>query len=182
MSIDDLTRLAQPPKCPLAFGNPLLWDSVERHLGTPLPADYKQLINLYGAGSFYDFLSFISPFNRDGTLSENGLFQWADNGREQYIGMKESFGVSVPEKFPFPAFPEHGGLLAVGGYEYGGTIYWLTIGDPDEWTIVVYSEDFFEFRKYDMSLSGFLTQWLSGILNPPMFDDDLCDRSKPIFR
>ncbi len=183
MSIQTLIKIAPPPGVPVAAGTPELWPVIEEGLGTALPADYKEFINLYGAGDFFGFLSLVSPFALDGSVPPDSLlYRWAEAGARNYAGMKEHFGGIAPEKFPFTAFPERNGLLAMGGYEYGGTIYWLTEGLPDTWGIVAYDEEFFEFRSYPITVTGFLVEWINGTLKPEFFDEGNYQRNPPIFR
>jgi len=172
--IEELKRLAPPPAQPVACGTYDMWKSVEDALSLQLPEDYKQFINTYGNGGFYDFLSIVSPFDRDNGFSEDStLLKWIASETQQYKEMKETFGKNAPEKFPFSAHPEENGLLAIGGIETGGTIYYLTEGQPETWTIVIYAEDFYEFAWCKKSLTEFLVDWLSGNFTAPFFDDDV---------
>ncbi len=122
-------------------------------------------------------MSLVSPFDRDNGFSEkSSLLIWIDVETEQYKDMKESFGKDAPEKFPFNAYPEPSGLMAIGGIETGGNIYYLTEGAPQQWTIVVYAEDFYEFAWCKKSLTGFLVDWLFGDFNPPFFFRGVLER------
>ncbi len=56
-SLHSLTRLAPPPGSP----RPTDWDAVESLLRRPLPTDYKQLVDIYGPGSFCGFLHLYTP-------------------------------------------------------------------------------------------------------------------------
>lgn len=183
--IEELKRLAPPPTQPVACGIYELWQSVEQALSLQLPEDYKQFINTYGSGGFYDFLSIVSPFDRDNGFSENSnQLKWLAFETEQYKEMKETFGIDAPSKFPFNAYPEPEGLMAIGGIETGGNIYYLTEGAPQQWTIVIYAEDFYEFAWCKKSLTEFLVDWLSGDFNdfnPPFFFRGVLERDVAAF-
>ncbi len=182
MSLEALKILAPPPSEPVAAGTYAQWEHVEESLGLALPEDYKRFINAYGNGGFYKSLSIISPFGRDNSLDSHGnLLRWIKSGSEEYSSMKASFGRHNPEKFPFAAYPELGGLLAIGGIETGGIIYYRTQGQPSQWTIVIYDEEFYEFAECQATLTEFLIEWLEGRFYPPFFFDDVLERDGPPF-
>jgi hypothetical protein len=66
----------------------------------------------------------------------------------------------------FPVFPDPGGLLSVGADINGNTLFWLTKGEPDEWPVVYMDDDFLEYDLYEMSLTTFLVEWISGRIEP----------------
>ncbi len=182
MSLEALKLLASPPAVPTAAGSYDQWQHFEERLGLPLPEDYKQFINAYGMGEFYDFLSIIGPFGRDDSLDQSDtLLHWIQSGSRGYSSRKASFGRHSPEKFPFAAYPEPGGLLAIGGIETGGVIYYRTEGQPSQWTIVIYDEEFYEFAECSSTLTGFLVEWLAGRFYPSFFFDNVLQRDEPPF-
>src|SRR4051794_2040355 len=62
-TLDDLLELAPSPDQPVEPGSSEQWKEVERTLGTPLPGDYKQMINAYGTGEFCDLFYLFNPFS-----------------------------------------------------------------------------------------------------------------------
>src|SRR5262245_54185791 len=54
----------------------------------------------------------------------------------QRLGIPKSHGDE--EDFPFPVFPEAGGLLPIGIDETNVRLCWQAVGDAPEWPIVVF--------------------------------------------
>jgi hypothetical protein len=189
--LDELFRLAPPPKSPTAPGHPGEWGRVEQALGTPLPEDYKRIIEAYGRGCFNDLFYLFNPFSRRvqtllrqvGTPEHGEDLDWAypvDSCLEQY---QLHGAIENPEVCPFGTFPEPGGLFPLGGDTNGGYAFWLTSGRPAEWTLAVFDDDFSECERYPMPLVEFLVLWLSGEL-PSCFSGvggQFLDMTDPIF-
>jgi hypothetical protein len=127
--IAELMNLVPPPRQPLANqGN---WASVEQSLGTALPADFKELVSVYGCGLFNDHVYLNSPFATStqfnlSWLIETLLQNFRDN-RDDEIG--------AWEQTKFPIYPESDGLLPFASASNGETFSWRTIGPPDDWHI-----------------------------------------------
>ena len=47
----------------------------------------------------------------------------------------------------------------------GGSAFWLTEGQPDEWPLIFYPREFCELERYSMPLVAFLGYWVSGNLS-----------------
>jgi hypothetical protein len=130
-TIDDLTALIPPPPSPAdAEGD---WRQVEATLGLRLPADYKQLVRTYGFGSFDDILLW-TPFTRymDGTT--NVVQQNLD-----LLAIFEDLREDSPEDFPYPLYPEPGGLLQWASTGNGDALCFITEGEPDRWPVAVWN-------------------------------------------
>ncbi|SIN91516.1 SMI1-KNR4 cell-wall [Singulisphaera sp. GP187] len=155
---------APPPACPVNAGSPEQWDEVEAQLGTVLPGDYKWLINTYGSGDFCDLLGVLNPFSS----SESGnLLSQVDPILEHY---REGPGFQIAVKRPFPAYPERGGLLPVARDSNGDDLFWLTRGEPDDWTLVHYNwRGGWEYQQYYIPLAQFIAEWVSGLLPESFF-------------
>ena len=179
MSFEELVKMVPPPLSPVGAGTPDGWREVEFLLGITLPQDYKQFINTYGTVAFYNFFAPVSPFdNGIKVIPDNNLIQWVSEGIETYKMVQEGF----PEECHYPTFPEPGGLLPFAGDEHGGTHFWLTSGEPDEWIIVLGRSDFVDFEEHQTSLTGFLVGWLSGEIVPRLFPKNILNRNVPIIR
>src|SRR5690348_13132947 len=61
-SLQHLMKLVPPPNNPVAPGSPEAWKHVEEEMGTPLPQDFKDYIQVYGAGQWADFFGVMNPF------------------------------------------------------------------------------------------------------------------------
>ncbi|MFK0246866.1 SMI1/KNR4 family protein [Amycolatopsis azurea] len=118
------------------FRPELDWDTVERELGTPLPADYKDLLARFPSGDFRGCIELDNPGQSADDLAgtkgsnEKLLEIFAD----EYTGYLT--GVS------YRLFPEPGGLYPWGRNDVGGTFWWITdSADPDDWRIAYNDRD-----------------------------------------
>jgi hypothetical protein len=62
----------------------------------------------------------------------------------------------------------------------GDDLFWQTIGDPDQWTVVVINGRSYRVETFDNSISGFLAGVICGSIRPQFMPQDLC--AKPAFR
>ena len=89
------------------------------------------------------------------------------------------------ERCPFPVFPEPGGLLPLGGDTNGGSMFWVTDGPPDGWSLVLYDwRGGYESERHEMPLVEFLVGWLSGEIPDCFFGvgiDSPIIRRDPVF-
>ncbi|WP_433146406.1 SMI1/KNR4 family protein [Actinomadura nitritigenes] len=107
------------------------WEAIEQELGVPaLPADYKRLYEVYGAG---------------GRFAVNGIFVQAPDGLAEHLAEYGHYYRKWAENCRNPAnpdrrykgYPEPGGLLYCGSTEGRDTLCWDTAGpDPDRWPVV----------------------------------------------
>jgi hypothetical protein len=158
--LDDLINLVRPPDhIPIQID----WGVVEAGLGTPLPADYKALIETYGPGTFDDFLTVFQPGTPFLTIelafqarrSEQILNQLRDQGREI---------------IPFPP----GELLPAAGTDNGDTLYWIKrpTEESDAWTITGNEARNTIWPQFPGGLAAFLHAVLSRAIRFPIFPDD----------
>ncbi|MFI0242453.1 SMI1/KNR4 family protein [Streptomyces sp. NPDC016845] len=124
------------------------WAAAERTLGTRLPDDYKRLVETYGRGDFWDALCLCTPFG------DANPVRLAADLAEDYGPLRES----APEDYPYPLFPEPGGLLAWAVTDCGGHVCWLTEGAPASWPVIVWSRDD-DHERFDCSAAEFLDGW-----------------------
>ncbi|MFD7537573.1 MULTISPECIES: SMI1/KNR4 family protein [unclassified Streptomyces] len=163
-TIDDLLRLAPPPSAPVcATGD---WTAVEAALGLGLPADFKTLVTCYGYGLFADFIAPLTPFGERNLLQEQA-------GR--ILIRESSFRKHNPEKCPYPFHPEPGGLLPWAGLDNGAYFCWLTVGEPDDWTVVAWNPRSWFYEPHAMGAVEFLHGLLSRRIETEtcgLFDED----------
>lgn len=159
MSLSELVKLVPPPKEPIWNGEGEDLAAVERELGTRLPSDYLDLIRVYGSGTFCNTLDIFSPFGPKRLKLQH------DSRREFYCGMLSGFPARLP-KPKFPVYPEEGGILVVGGDEFSTHFCWLTRGLPDSWPLIWFDDYMVEYEIFDLALSEFLTEWVSGRIEP----------------
>ncbi|CCB77016.1 protein of unknown function [Streptantibioticus cattleyicolor NRRL 8057 = DSM 46488] len=75
-----LTAMIPPGVTP----RPKHWATVEVRLGTPLPRDYKELIDTYGGGQFDFHISLLEPD------PQNGLYDLLEDNDGLVISLKGS--------------------------------------------------------------------------------------------
>jgi hypothetical protein len=165
MPIADLLIAVPAPQCPVYSGAPSEWGLVERILEIELPADYKNLINSYGTGSFLNFLSPLSPFAPFSTslnlLSDGkALLSAYQSGRKEF-----------PEYSPpFEAYPHSGGLFPWATTVNGDVLFWLMRRHSDLWPTVVCDSKFSEdYELIEMSATALVCSWVTQGLKPRSF-------------
>lgn len=137
-ALDRLVSLAPPPAVPVdATGD---WPAVA------LPSDYRDLVTRYGKGVFNDNVMLRVPVDVD----------LLDVDRD----LREEFG---DENYPYPLYPEPGGLLVWATTSDCGRLCWLTVGEPDEWPVVVWMPRAY-YERHEMGAVALLEAWLSGRL------------------
>ncbi|MBI3412424.1 MAG: SMI1/KNR4 family protein [Planctomycetes bacterium] len=150
MAIDDLTQLVEPPKFLVEKGDPSIWRSIEQRIGTPLPDDFRDFGITYGSGSFVDPSLRISVYN---PFSES--FQERINQHRYTLeALKAGEG---DEYFPYGIFPAPGGLVAWGHDDLAGELYWLTVGKPNNWRVIV-RDDPNELEEFGETMTTFLAK------------------------
>ena len=141
-ALDELTSLVPPPADPPPAVD---WDAARAALGVELPADYRALVERYGAGEIAGLALLVPGHpNRHVDLLRQVVPQrWAlqyliDEGIEQ----------------PYP--PER---LLPWGIDGGGNVaWWLMEGD---WPVVANEARGEEWHRHD-GAAGFLAAILSG--------------------
>ena len=170
-SLENLLRLINPPDSPADTGQPDQWADVERALGMPLPSDYKQFINAFGTGEFNDLFWVYNPFSSIESMNllwqagvPESLEMDEELGRvyrfDSILDHYYSFRCEYPEDCPLPPYPEPGGLLPIGGDSNGGSMWWLTEGEPGVWPLARLPHALQPIEQHAMPLVEFLVKWL----------------------
>lgn len=162
-SVDDLASLVPPPDTPVAGDGD--WLAVEASLGVPIPGDFKDLLRRYGLGQFDD-IALLTPFAPSGKEFAD-LVGRAHSLLPTFAQHREEW----PDDFPYPLYPEPGGLLEWATTGNGDSLCWLVSDDPDLWPVVVWNirEG---AERHDSGAVEFLRSYLSGertveLLGPP---------------
>ena len=185
IDVDDLIGLVPPPERLVDRVPWERWPEIEQELGTPLPRDYKLILTTYGAGEFNGFFGLFHPLGQSdsGNLIRQARREVFD-GLEPHLLMYEESRVIFPEVCTLPSYPEPGGLLPLGGDINGGSAFWLTRGEPDDWSLVFYPHGFWQVEEQPFALAGFLVLWIAGELPGCFFGAGgrSANRTDPAFR
>jgi len=122
-----------------------------------LPNDFTQFVRLYGSGSFENggtFLTVLNPFEKHSAEQfdqhSNSISNLVKGEGEDYI--------------PYKLHPAKPGLLLWGYGEDRKHFFWLTKGNPEEWTVVA-MHDLEICTPFDMPMVEFLKQLLCSELD-----------------
>ncbi|MER6345434.1 SMI1/KNR4 family protein [Streptomyces sp. NPDC001595] len=156
--LDALRLLAPPPAEPFLGGG--TWEELFAELGTRLPREYVELLEVYGAGIFSEWLRLHTPLRtgerRFATLAEEIL--------DGYRQLRDGFA----EDFLLPVRPEPGGFLPFANSIDGDYLGWLTEGpDPDAWPLVFWPRHAAQGPPLAGGLVETLLAWQRGRLVTP---------------
>lgn len=120
------------------------WPAVEADLGTALPSDYKEIVDLFGPGGFDEYVDLLVP-----GAGGMDLADWAEcDGDAPDLGEHHA-GCPAPRR-----------LLRWGASEQEFDFVWQTgTADPDEWHVLV--GQFGDWERFDCGLGEFLVRMLT---------------------
>jgi hypothetical protein len=158
------------------------WGAIEGDLGLPLPTDYKLLADSFPEGWFRRFIRLRRPVPwPDGRVRLMSKF-----ALEQLESMRE-YRETGEVAFPYPLFPEPEGVLPWGSISSPGVAFWLTGSpDPDEWPVVVATEECDYWDRFDGTTCEFLIAVANARYDASRFmtaafdDQELRKPSRPI--
>jgi hypothetical protein len=138
------------------------WRAIEEALGLRLPADYKVLAESFPLGWFRMFAKVEVPAGRQRLLGDYAVMQL------DHLRQVRATGES---SFPFPVFPEPGGVLPWGSIGSPGLAFWLTeADDPDGWPVIAAgSHDYWD--RFDGPACEFLAEVAAGRYDASGFPD-----------
>ncbi|MFG3105492.1 SMI1/KNR4 family protein [Streptomyces tendae] len=123
------------------------WETVEGELQVPLPADYKQLFEAFGGGTFSESVYFFGP---SGPHAFNFLAQWR--------AALEAGGSDDVQPIYSPG---EKGVIVWAATEWADEYAWLVDAQNPGVCSVLVRGDVGEWRTYDMSTSEFLYRVLA---------------------
>ena len=130
---------------------------MEERLGTALPADYKQIAEIFGCGAFDGYLSLYVP---DAQLISFDFVRNAERLAEFAVDHSTIWE-------PYAVYPAPGGLLAWAGTEQARQAYWLAEGpDPNRWPILTTDDARDAWRLFDGTTGEFVFRMLTDPLRP----------------
>jgi hypothetical protein len=143
------------------------WHQAPAEVGFAFPADYRDLVDLYGSIRINGELSVWTPSLRP---SEPGApvgftgFVWKtthEGGIGDYLGGCYEDGDF--DECPYPPYPEPGGLLIWGSNPNVDHCFWLTEGDdPDKWPIAIWYRQLAKWDRFDGGMADFLLAVVTG--------------------
>ena len=142
-SLDDLREYIRPS---IWRPDGIDWQRSEQTVNSRLPSDYEGFMRTFGPGSIAGFFYIEPPI-----AFESHSVQGMSVPSEELLTDMES---------PYPAFPEPGGLIYLGGDSDADVVFYRAVGEPDDWPIVVRRRHhgFREsgWTQYDCGLVDFL--------------------------
>jgi hypothetical protein len=130
-----------------------------------LPEDYKDYLRTYGTGCVADFIWIMNP------SASNPNLNLLTHGERRLAAYREIRGDEGAE-FPYRLFPEPGGLLPFGLTDNGDTLFWRTLGSPEDWTVVVSEARVPQYEEFALCTTAFLVAILRSAVRPASFPDD----------
>src|SRR5215471_8644139 len=131
------------------------WAEIERGIGLRLPADYKLLSEAFPSGWVRGFVRLRKP-DRPSDGAQRLLGEFAMD----QLWTLRAWRSERQGRFPYPLYPEPGGLLSWGAIAAGGYAFWLTApaDEPDSWPVVIASQDCDAWARFDGPVSEFLVE------------------------
>lgn len=136
---------------------------VEKHYKFKFPKDYIQFLTNYGLGQIDNFISIYSVTNSP------GYYEMIEYECQNYRYFKEEFS----KYYTHDVFPEKDGLFPLGRTDGGCLMWWKTALEPENWSIVVYGENSWDYEEYDMQLCEFLYKYFTKQIDCLGFSDSL---------
>jgi hypothetical protein len=138
------------------------WPATEAELRLPLPSDYRAFIDRYGAGSVDDVIHIYHP--------TTGLV--LPEQAERHLRLAREDRDEDPEAYPYPLWPEPGGLFPFARTMDRCYFYWRTTdADPDGWSTAL-TEAHYDWWEHPTGMAAFLVDVLAGRAQYPIFLDD----------
>lgn len=145
MAVAELAALVTPPSRPQDGAGS--WRAIQPSLGIHYPADFRELIERYGTGEFFEKLVILNPLNQ---WCREDIAKQLKNLRAMRDAMDLSGAVH----------PETAGLFPWGFDSNGNKFCWLTKGEPDEWPVIQlgHNEEG-DLHRADVSVTTFLVNF-----------------------
>lgn len=153
--LDALRLLSPPPERP--YRGDGTWERLFAELGTQLPKEYVQLMEVYGAGDWGEWLRFLTPLR----TGERRFVTHVEETLGAYRMLKDNY----PDRYPLAVWPETGGFLPFANSYDADHLGWLTEGpDPDTWPLIVWPRHADQQPALEGGLIDTLLAWQRGTL------------------
>ncbi|MDD5035615.1 MAG: SMI1/KNR4 family protein [Methylococcaceae bacterium] len=160
-TISNIRTILRPPVSPVDPPDSLIWNNLEIN-GLILPLDYKEFLELYGSGHIDNFIFLFNPRSRNQNLN---LSLQIELQLQALRDLKKLFDIDIP----YSLFPTKGGILPFGATDNGDILFWITRGEPNDWTIVVMDSRAPEWSEHNTNMLDFLFDILKKNINCPIF-------------
>ncbi|MFF3113561.1 hypothetical protein ACFVSN_30750 [Kitasatospora sp. NPDC057904] len=145
---------------------PVDWPSAEARLGTALPADYRDLAEYFGPGTFAGFLNVFLPGPPPGSDAPFPNVPCLVRNAGRLAELTADLDIA-DVYYPHGLHPAPGGLLQWASSEQADQFYWLTEGaDPNRWPVIAHSEDGDLQARFDGSTTEFIHRLLTDHRHP----------------
>lgn len=172
MILEALCNVISPPETPYDTGETEAWQEIEEKIGCALPSDYKAYIHRFGTGCIGKFVWVFNPFTDNANLN---LLHQITVQLDVLHTLEEQFDVACP----YPLYPQPGGLLPWGITDNGDVLFWRTIGNPDQWIIVIHEPRGPEYEEHPGGVVDFLTDLVLGNSDSTIIPFELIDQKAP---
>ncbi|MBH1933765.1 SMI1/KNR4 family protein [Streptomyces sp. AV19] len=155
-AVRQLTALVPPPQPPA----PRDWADIEKRLGSRLPDDYKELVDVYGGGILDEEIRLLEPDCADPDYDLIGM------ARERAEILGDLWAGGEPKPPELLTCPD--GAVDVLPFAYmegsGAYLYWIARPgiDPDDWTVIFNEGRGPLWEHDDASAAEFLLGILTG--------------------
>lgn len=161
MTIERLMAVVPPPAAPSEVFRGS-WEPVEAEIGRALPPDYKELVRLYGGGSFFrdTVLVYVPGATTPGARLESQVPLICSTIAE--LGF---------DGLPCRVWPQADGVIPIGGTNCGDYIFWLPEGEAAAWKVAVWIRGLGGLEVFDCDLTDFLAGLASSEILPDAFPE-----------
>jgi len=165
MALEQLTAVLPPSRG--AAPPRIDWPDVERAFGAVLPDDYKELVGVYGAGSFDDFLWVLQPAHENPNID---LVTQRSVRLDAMRTLVRQWGGTVPHSLD----DNRPGILPWAFTDNGDVCYWLCEPweKPGNWRVTVNESRGSRWEVFDGSATEFLLAVFTRARRSQIFPED----------
>ncbi|GAA2081703.1 SMI1/KNR4 family protein [Actinomadura alba] len=149
-ALETLRRL-MPPTC--ESGTSVDWARLSESWGKEFPDDYRQFIEMYGAGTIENFLVVVKPGPKGESPEQETGVMFNETATAEYLWTDARRSPELADVAPE--------LIAWGGDESADLLCWdASDDDPGRWPVLVYNRGKALWSRYDCGMVEFLVRIL----------------------